>query len=133
MRKLFFALLALIAFSCTQQNHFINDKEYLETVQSDFEKVRELASKRESQLFDVFNQDITLEEKEALMFLYAYMPLSDLADYNSDFYLNNVRLALKARKEFNWGSQIPEDIFRHFVLPYRVNNENLDSSRSVFF
>ena len=32
-----------------------------------------------------------------------------------------------------WGDSIPEDIFRHFVLPIRVNNENLDESRMVFF
>ncbi len=133
MKKFFVAIVILTAFSCSNQNHFINDKEYRETVISDFEKVKELASNRETQLFDVFNQNITLEEQEALMFLYAYMPLSDLADYNGEFFLNNVRLALKTHKTFNWGSQIPEDIFRHFVLPYRVNNENLDSSRTVFF
>ena len=32
-----------------------------------------------------------------------------------------------------WGDSIPEDIFRHFVLPVRINNENLDESRMVFF
>ena len=28
---------------------------------------------------------------------------------------------------------IPEDLFRHFVLPVRVNNEHLDSARVVFY
>jgi transglutaminase superfamily protein len=133
MKKFFVAIIILTAFSCSNQVHFINDKEYRETVISDFEKVKELASNRETQLFDVFNQNIILEEQEALMFLYAYMPLNDLADYNGEFFLNNVQLAFKTRETFNWGNQIPEDIFRHFVLPYRVNNENLDSSRTVFF
>jgi hypothetical protein len=32
-----------------------------------------------------------------------------------------------------WGDSIPEQIFRHFVLPIRVNNEHLDESRMVFF
>ncbi|GAB1473901.1 hypothetical protein MASR2M69_13420 [Bacteroidota bacterium] len=32
-----------------------------------------------------------------------------------------------------WGDSIPEDIFRHFVLPVRANNEALDSSRVVFY
>ncbi|MCK7536344.1 MAG: transglutaminase-like domain-containing protein [Marinilabiliales bacterium] len=67
------------------------------------------------------------------MFLYAYMPLSDLADYNGGFFLENIRLALKTKETFPWGKQIPEDIFRHFVLPYRVNNENLDTARAVFY
>ena len=30
------------------------------------------------------------------------------------------------RKVFRWGKSIPDDIFRHFVLPLRVNNENFD-------
>ena len=66
-------------------------------------------------------------------FLYAYMPLSDLADYEPSFYLNQVRYAFKAREEMPWGKDIPEDIFRHFVLVYRVNNENLDTARMVFY
>lgn len=32
-----------------------------------------------------------------------------------------------------WGDQIPDELFRHFVLPIRVNNENLDDSRRVFY
>ncbi|MDR3297637.1 MAG: transglutaminase-like domain-containing protein, partial [Prevotellaceae bacterium] len=44
-----------------------------------------------------------------------------------------VDVALEARSYFAWGRTIPEDIFRHFVLVYRVNNEYLDSARSVFF
>ena len=32
-----------------------------------------------------------------------------------------------------WGKVIPEDLFRHFVLPVRVNNEHLDSARIVFY
>ena len=66
-------------------------------------------------------------------FLYAYMPLSDLADYEPSFYLNQVRYAFKAREEMPWGKDIPEDVFRHFVLVYRVNNENLDTARMVFY
>ena len=62
-------------------------------------------------------------------FLYAYMPYSDLADYDQSFYLQQVRAAFAARERFSWGSKIPEDIFRHFVLVYRVNNENLDTAR----
>ena len=61
------------------------------------------------------------------------MPLSDLADYNGDFFLKQVKWSLAARDTFAWGTKIPEDLFRHFVLPYRVNNENLDTARIVFF
>ena len=32
-----------------------------------------------------------------------------------------------------WGKNVPDLLFRHFVLPLRVNNEPLDSSRTVFY
>ncbi len=70
---------------------------------------------------------------EALDFLYASMPLPDSVDYSRDFWLENIDCALKARQEMPWGKTIPEREWRHFVLPVRVNNENLDSSRWVFF
>jgi len=133
MKKLMYSLLFMVALSCTKQQHFINDSQYLETVNQDFEKAKNLAKERQNELFSVFDADITNEEREALMFLFAYMPLSDLADYNGEFYLDNVRLALKTKETFSWGNQIPEEIFRHFVLPYRVNNENLDTARAIFY
>ena len=73
------------------------------------------------------------EEQQALAFLKAYMPLSDIADYDEDFFHAQVKTAFEAREYFSWGKRIPDDIFRHFVLVYRVNNENLDSARVVFF
>ena len=73
------------------------------------------------------------EEQEALRFLYAYMPLADITDYSLDFHLQNVRASFQARKEMAWGKKVPDLLFRHFVLPVRVNNEALDSSRIVFF
>ena len=68
-----------------------------------------------------------------LTFLYAYMPQSDLADYDFEFFEDQVKVALEARNTFSWGKTIPDDIFRHFVVVYRVNNENLDTARSYIF
>lgn len=81
----------------------------------------------------IFNNNLTKQESEYLHFLYDYMPLCDLADYDGDFFLNQVRYAIKARETFSWGSKIPENIFKHFVLVYRVNNENLDTARAFIF
>ena len=72
-------------------------------------------------------------EEDYLDFLYQYMPLPDKADYPREFYAENVRATLKARAEMPWGKIIPEREFRHFVLPIRVNNENLDRSRIEFY
>lgn len=131
---IYFLLVVSIGMTQGQaQTHFISDIKYRSEVNRQFLKQKELAKNRSQALFSVLSQKLNSEEKEALEFLYAYMPLSDLADYNGSFYLSNVRMALKAKKTFSWGKTIPEDIFRHFVLPPRVGNENLDTARSVFF
>ncbi len=118
----------------TEDSHFLTKKEYRDQVHEQFLKRKELASNRNDELFSVFErEDLTTEQREALEFLYAYMPLSDLADYDGSFFLGQVNAAFKAREYFDWGKAIPEGIFRHFVLVYRVNNENLDTARQVFF
>lgn len=81
----------------------------------------------------IFKSEITDEERSYLKFLYEYMPISDIADYDGDFFLQQVRSAIKARNTFSWGDIIPEDIFKHYVLVYRVNNENLDTARMFIF
>lgn len=113
------------------ENHFITDKSYRDAVERDFQKKQEIMS--EGDLFSVLRLPISVAEKEALMFLYAYMPIGDVTDYTGEYYLNNVRSSFYTRQEMPWGKTIPEDIFRHFVLPIRVNNENLDDSRWVFY
>lgn len=98
-----------------------------------FAKTKELAHHRESELFDVFDTDMSDEERAYLKYLFAYMPLSDLADYEGQFYLDHVRSSLQARAEMPWAEQVTEENFLHYVLPHRVNNENLDASREVFY
>jgi len=134
MRTVILFLITAIAVlsSCNKQEHFITNDAYRKQVITDFEKTEELAQSRQEQLFSVFNNGLSLKEKEALMFLFAYMPLNDLADYDGSFFHENVQYAIKSQEQFKWGDDIPEHIFRHYVLPYRINNENLDSARKVF-
>lgn len=68
-----------------------------------------------------------------LDFLYDNLSLPDRTDYSREYYADQVKLALQARNEMPWGSSVPEREFRHFVLPPRVNNEDLDTCRAVFF
>lgn len=117
--------------SCNKNQHFISDDTYRAEVEKDFQAKK--VALPTGDLFSVFNQSMTPDEKEALMFLYAYMPIGDLTDYDGRLYLDNIRSSFRARVEMPWGDSIPEDIFRHFVLPVRVNNENLDESRMVFY
>lgn len=134
MKGLFVSFALVLCFISCNKTHFITDATYRSEVHKAFEERKILAQHRSAELFSIFeNEDLTLEEREALEFLYAYMPLSDLADYDGVFFLNQVRCALQARDTFSWGHTIPEEIFRHFVLTYRVNNEDLDTARSFIF
>ncbi|MEG0952582.1 MAG: transglutaminase-like domain-containing protein, partial [Niameybacter sp.] len=73
------------------------------------------------------------EERICLQHLYSLMPLSDIADYDGNLILKFVRASLKTRKELSWGEHIPTEIFMYYVLCYRVNNENIEDYREVFF
>ena len=123
----------LCSTSCHKEQHFITDANYRAQVEKDFEARKTLAAGRAEELFSVMDTSLSLEETEALQFLYAYMPYSDLADYDGTFFLKQVRYAFAARDTFAWGRTVPEDVFRHFVLVYRVNNENLDTARMFIF
>ena len=68
-----------------------------------------------------------------MTFLYAYMPVGDITDYLGDFYLENVRCALSVRQEMPWGRSVSDELFRHFVLPVRVNNESVSTIRAGYF
>ena len=131
-KPLILTLLFLFFLSCSDKS-FSQDIKDTDKVQKKFNERFEFASNRSDKLFNVFSQKLSTEEEIYLKFLYAYMPLCDLADYDGEFFLMQVRTALKAKQTFSWGKNIPEPIFRHFVLPYRVNNENLDTARSAFY
>jgi transglutaminase-like putative cysteine protease len=130
--KIFLALIILMLSGCKRES-IISDKEYLSFVEKSFIDREQLAKNRKTELFSVFDKKLSVNQTEALKFLYAFMPLSDLADYSGDFFLANVDMSLHAKKEMPWVKDIPEDIFLHYILPCRINNENLDSFRIVYY
>jgi hypothetical protein len=73
------------------------------------------------------------KEKEPVAFLIAYMPERDLQSLTSEFILENVRYALKARNEFAWCKALPDSIFLNEVLPYVSLNERRDNWRADFY
>ena len=135
MKKYFHLLVpvafAWLAISCGSKPFFSDSAQWKET-ESDF--TRKKAFFADERFFSILEDSVmNRAEREAMTFLYAYMPIGDITDYSGAFYLENVRQAFQAKEEMPWGKDIPEKEFRHFVLPVRVNNENLDSSRMVFY
>lgn len=125
------AIIAFFAMSCTNETHFISNKSQRAEVQRDF-KVK-MAAMPDGDLFSVFDRSLSTKEREALEFLYAYMPLGDVTDYDGEYFLRNIEVSFIAKEELHWGKSVPEREFNHFVVPIRVNNENLDEARFVFY
>ena len=130
------SLALLAACGGGSETHFMTDKAYRKQVEADFSARPDHLVERVP-IFDKMGHGLykgevlTQEEKEALTFLYAYMPLADAVDYPAEYFLDQVRASFRIREEMGWN--VPEREFRHFVLPVRVNNENLDTARVVFY
>ena len=129
-RILISASLFALTLTAGAQGSFITDTQYRAGMESLFNQRIKTVGKK---FYNTKKEKLTADEQEALKFLYAYMPLADVTDYPTSFYADNVRLSFKARNEMSWGKNVPELLFRHFVLPIRVNNEPLDASRAYFY
>ena len=119
-----------LSLTANAQGQFISDANYRNTVENIFKERVKTVGKT---FYNTQKENLTADEQEALKFLYAYMPLADVTDYPTSFFADNVCMAFKAREEMPWGKNVPELLFRHFVVPIRVNNEALDNARSVFY
>ncbi len=126
-----FAVVGLLLMGGCQRE-FISDKQVRESVHAAFEARRAFFT--EGDVFSVFDKgDMTCEERGAMEFLYSAMSSADMGDYDGEYFLDNVRMSLRARKQMAWGEDVPEDLFRHFVLPVRVNNERMDDFRMMYY
>lgn len=117
----------------THTTAFSLDQEMLQRIEEKFQEKMVLAESRKQELFGVFEEALTAEETWALKYLYAYMPVNDLADYDGTLFLSHVRRTLAIRKQVPWGERVPDHLFLHFVLPYRVNTENIEDSRGILY
>lgn len=65
-------------------------------------------------------------------FLLENCSVNDLAVLTKEYLLKNIRSALKT-KDFLYTKNYSEEIFQHFVLPYRVSQEPLEDYREQFY
>lgn len=133
MKKIFFILICVITLhSCnydkstniTSVNNFERDFEFKKSILKDND------NKFFSQL-DSISDDSTAYTY--LKYLFTYMPISDFADYDFNFFYRQVKVSIESQQFFSWASSIPQDIYFHYVLPIRANNENLDTARIYFY
>jgi len=100
----------------------------IEKIEKAFKRV-EADVARYKEVFD----SATDVERICLKYYYAYMPVSDLATYDASLFLKIIRQTLKVHEMNIFNVDIPEDIFLNYVLQYRVNNENIEYNRELFF
>ena len=66
-------ILSIVLFACSNA-HFLKEEDYRNQVTKDFEQKKQALPRGD--LFTVLsNPDLSVYEQEALMFLYAYMPI----------------------------------------------------------
>ena len=75
----------------------------------------------------------TQEEAVLMRFLYGTMPVRDAGEYGFEVFLSYVRHALWLRDNVEWCRRLPEDIFVHYVLYYRINTEDISDCRPFFY
>ena len=69
----------------------------------------------------------------ALRWLYAASPLSDWANYDFGLFRSCAEHGVFLRRESPFARNLPEDIFLHYVLHIRVNEEELCDCRRTFY
>ena len=82
---------ALVAACGGRETHFMADKAYREAVHADFEVRMAANDSALARVVEIPADALTSAEREALEFLYAYMPLADVTDYPESYYLDQVR------------------------------------------
>lgn len=78
-------------------------------------------------------QACTLEEQILMKFFYGTMPLRDLGEYGFELFLGFVRHGIMLYQTMEWCRNLPEEIFLHHVLYYRINSENIEDCRPFFY
>lgn len=101
-------------------------------IEKNLEKVKFRFVGKEKEFFEVL-KDCSEEEKICMSYLYCFMPISDIANYEGNLIFKFVRAALKAKALLPWGKDLSTEFFLHYVAAYRVNNENIEDYREQFF
>lgn len=142
MRRKLIVLLMLIGFVLSSCGDRADNLRIIADLEKRVELLRsadsssgaqDLADKIEANLLNEGGAyKLTDEEVESLQFLYAYMPLNDMAENSFDYFVRLTKQTNKV-KELPWGKSLTPELFQYYVLPPRVNNETLDDARFEFY
>ena len=117
MKKTLTALLLGIIFLTGCNTHFISDSSYRQQVAEDLATRQEIM---QAAGIDLDAMGLECDEREALEFLYAYMPLGDMLNKTPEYYLDHYQMTRRALDEMPWGAKVPEREIRTKVFPKTV-------------
>lgn len=107
-------------------------KNTIEKIKDKFCEVLPVLEQRNADVIERINE-CNKEQQILMQFLYESMTISDMADYDFNTYLAYIDHALFLKKNMNWCTSIPDDIFLNYVLYYRINNEDIEDCRKLFY
>lgn len=74
------------------------------------------------------------QELQAWMtYLGATLPLTDLVSYSFQTWIPYVEHALSLKQKMSWCQDLPEDIFADYILYPRINTEDIEECRQLFY
>lgn len=76
---------------------------------------------------------LTPDRRRAMEFLHSHLPESDLDCYPFGLFLQFADHALLLRKKAPWCAALEQEMFDHYVLFPRVNDEDLSFHRALFY
>lgn len=126
--KSLIVLLALGLSACTGGKYAGVPKQYNELIS----QTMQTAGSNAKELKKALKQAPTTQ-REGMAFLISYMPERDAKSLTADFLLENVAYAYKARNEFPWAKEVPNDIFLNDVVAYVNLNEKRENWRKDFY
>ncbi len=103
-----------------------------ERIEEEFEKLIDRLNEKKIEILEGL-KSCNKEEEIAVKYLYTTMPISDIADYSFDIFLDYAKHAIYLWKEGVYSKDIPEDIFLNYVMHHRVNNEDITICRKFFY
>lgn len=77
-------------------------------------------------------ESLSPERRKAMAFLQSHLPASDLDCYPFSLFLQFADHALALRQQAPWCAGLDEELFLHYVLFPRVNDEDLSFHRTLF-
>ncbi len=81
---------------------------------------------------ELSTKQLSPQQLDAMEFLASHLPQSDLDTYDTSLFLQFVDHALALRASAPWCAALDEEIFYHYVLFPRVNDEDLSFHREIF-